>query len=157
MKQIPLTQGKLALVDDADFETLSKFPWHLTAGGYAAKNVLTENGKRTIVLMHRLLMNPHAGLHVDHIDGNKLDNRRNNLRLCTSGENLMNSKGQSRRVYSKFKGVTWDKARSKWVAQIQAEKRHKMLGRFATEEQAAIAYNIAAQSMHGEFAYINQL
>jgi AP2 domain/HNH endonuclease len=157
MMQIPLTQGKYALVDLADFDELSKSKWHFNAQGYAARNVVKSDGKRAPVTMHRMILDAQKGIHVDHINGNRLDNRRVNLRLCTSGENLMNTNGQTRRVYSKFKGVTWDKNRKKWIAQIQAYGEHKMLGRFGSEEQAAAAYDNAAKNMHGAFARINQL
>ena len=93
MKQIPLTQGRFALVDDDDYDTLQQFRW--SAGGkrgyYAVRNFYV-NGKRMAELMHRKIMNPVDGLDVDHINHNTIDNRRENLRVCTRKENIANSR-----------------------------------------------------------------
>ena len=96
MKQIPLTQGKFALIDDEDFEALNKWSWKLSTNGYAIRcpsNGKTEKGryKYTTVRMHRVIMKPPHGFVIDHINANRLDNRRSNLRIVTQQENVIYS------------------------------------------------------------------
>lgn len=93
---------------------------------------------------------------VDHVNGNTLDNRAANLRLATPSQNACNHGPQSRNG-SGYKGVSWDRSRGKWIAVIAVNKKQKNLGRFATKEAAAHAYNLAAAERHGEFARINQI
>jgi hypothetical protein len=146
LKTIELTQGRVALVDDEDFELLEQHSWYFNTGrGYVCSSI---GGKTTYI--HRLIMHPELGLHVDHINGDKLDNRRCNLRLCTHAENMRNRvKWRGR----KFKGVS--RFRHKWRAVIGANNITKHLGVFDTEEDAATAYDSAAIQLHGVFAKLN--
>ena len=149
MKQILLTQGKIALVDDSDFEELSKYKW------YAAQNTMTfyavrgdySGKKRKTISMHRQIMNAQKGQEIDHKSNNGLDNRRRNLRFCTHSQNMCNQ--QKTRGSSGFKGVCWLK--KKWMARVQ----QIYLGCFDSEIEAARVYDNAAKKYFGEFAYTN--
>ena len=154
-KEIQLTQGKVAIVDDEDYEYLNQFKWHYHRS-YAARSVRLDNGKGKVVLMHREIL----GLtdtkdFTDHISHETCDNRRQNLRVCTNSKNQMNSlkdktfKGNP--TSSKFKGVTWFKRDKKWQSQITKDKKYYYLGRFNTEEEAAEVYNKKSIELFGEF------
>lgn len=156
MREIPLTKGKVTVVDDADYEHLSRFKWSAVFSGkhwYAHRQVVVD-GRVIDIKMHRFLLNPPADMVVDHIDRDGLNNQRSNLRMCTQANNLANSK-HHRDGSSKFKGVTWDRHRSKWSADIMVEGKRFRLGRFKTEEQAAIAYDTAARKLQGKYARPN--
>lgn len=155
-KEINLSQGKVAIVDDADFAELSRSKWFVTANGYAIRNIRTGLLKYTNETMHRVIMNPPAGMDVDHINGNKLDNRRANLRICTRSQNLRNSAAHSDNA-SGFKGVSWFKPAQRWKARIWVDNKEKHLGYFDTPEAAALAYNEAAKKYHGEYARLNEV
>lgn len=154
-KWIPLTKGKFALVDDADFYTLALHSWCAMPGGhtfYACRTVRSEGRKRSLVKMHRLLLG-HVDGFVDHINGDGLDNRRSNLRVCASGENRRNSHKPRITTTSRFKGVYCFNCA--WTAQIGSHGDNIYLGTFPTEEAAAHAYDDAARRLHGEFARVN--
>ncbi len=154
MKTIDLTQGFQAIVDDEDFEKLSHFKWHvrIQPGIYAART-MRENKRRFNIRMHQQIMGTIPGYEIDHINGNGLDNRRSNLRFCTRSENMMNQKKQL--GTSQYKGVSFASSKAKWHAQI-VNKRHRIsLGYFRTELCAALAYDVAALLLFGEFARIN--
>jgi len=155
MCEIPLTQGKVALVDDQDYEELSKHKWHASKIGkswYATRTVGKWPHQKTI-LMHRQLLNPSPGLECDHINGNGLDNRRCNLRVCTRSQNNMNRRPSG--CTSEFKGVYWNKTNKKWMAQIVFNRHGRGLGCYDDEEEAAYAYDKAARKHFGEFARPN--
>lgn len=160
MKTIPLTKGKVALVDDADYGALSRFRWHtLQHGGgkfYAVRAGTTVGTKRRMITMHAHLAGTPAGMVTDHVNGDSLDNRRSNLRVCTQSENLAN-RGKSKNNTSGYKGVTrdWRSIKNPWVAQIWKLNRRIHLGVFPTAEAAARAYDEAALKLHGEFAFLN--
>jgi hypothetical protein len=151
MAIIHLTKGKSTIVDDEDLARLSDLTWTLHNKGYAKAIV-----DRQTILMHRFIMQPVTGQDVDHINGNKLDNRRSNLRLCTRSENLMNRGGEVGSS-SHFKGVCRHASRPGWMARITVNGKSIYLGYFKTEEDAAHAYNSAARIYHGEFARLNNL
>ena len=142
--------GLVTLVDREDVDRLSELAssWHIGSKGY-----VLGAGKR---LMHRLILGAPAGLTVDHISGDKLDNRKVNLRLASWRENIRN-RGASAANKSGFKGVSWHSGNRKWCAQIRIGPTgaKTFLGLFETKEEAAIAYNLAAIQHHGEFAYLN--
>lgn len=154
-RTIPLTQGQVALVDAADYELLSARGWYAAksrSGFYAATGASGRPGG--LVLMHRLLLRPAAGLQVDHINRNRLDNRRANLRLCTPGQNSRNVGVHSRNT-SGFKGVSRHSDGHAWIASINAEGVKRYLGSFAHLEDAARAYDAAALKHYGDFAFLN--
>lgn len=158
MRKIVLTQGKTTIVDDQDFEILSQISWYYHKG-YAARTEIRD-GKRHTLYMHRLLMKPPKGMIVDHINGNKLDNRRKNLRICNRAENnrnMIHYRSRKRAVtHSKYKGVYWvGGKKNPWVAQIRYNKRQIHLGYFSTEKEAALAYDQAAFELFGPFACPN--
>lgn len=153
MKHIKLTRGEYALVDDEDFEFLSQWSWCCTANGYAVRGE-RHKGPTKVVLMHRVLSDVAKGQDVDHINKNKLDNQRSNLRTCTRSENLYH-RGLAPTNTSGYKGVVWWPRDNKWMAQIVATKKRYFLGYFVAKEDAARAYNEAALIHHGEFAYQN--
>jgi len=152
MTKIKLTQGYFAKVDDADFELLNQYKWHImrvkaNSNDYAQGFV---DGHR--VLMHRLLLNyPKCS---DHINSDGLDNQRHNLRKCTFRENQGNRRklGEFTSVY---KGVYWEKCRKKWRAKITKGMSPFHIGYFDNEMDAAKAYDKAALEYFGEFANIN--
>lgn len=143
------------LVDDADFEALNAYTWCLDGKGYArrAEPIRPQNPKQRIVYMHRqiLCLVPGDGKQVDHINGNPLDNRRANLRVCTQTENKRN-RGAQINNNSGFKGVSFHKQRRKWAAQVTADGKQKYLGLFETPQLAHEMYCLAADMLHGEFA-----
>jgi hypothetical protein len=140
MKEIPLTQGKLALIDDEDYDEISKTKWtYLTAGtGYAIR-YKHEHGKTLAILMHRQIMNPDSEMEIDHIDKNTLNNCKSNLRTVTHAENMQNRKVH-RTCKSGIRGVYFEKDRNLWVAQIGSGKS-KHTKRFRKIEDAEIYIN----------------
>lgn len=151
MKQIPLTKGEFATVDDADFERLSEFKWYLSRNGYA----VTKPGKKTIY-MHRMVANAPDGVDVDHINSNRLFNTRKNLRHCSRSQNMGN-RGKQINNSTGYKGVFRSKVTEKFRAQIRVKSKSIHLGLFDTPELAAQAYNDAAIKHFGKFAHINHL
>jgi hypothetical protein len=158
MKKIPLTQGKVALVDDEDYERVSKFKWcavRIHGYFYAVRNVRVEHGRRRQkrVIMHRFILGfPNS--FIDHINHKTLDNRRSNLRPCTLSQNQQNRLPQAG-YSSVYKGVRWHKWGNSWCAQIKHNGKGFHLGCFRSEVQAAKAYDEAAKEKFGEFAYLN--
>lgn len=151
MKHLPLPHGLFAIVDDEDFERCMKFRWHLSSNGYVVSHTRRGGGFVTKQLLSRFVMNAPDGVLVDHIKGNKFDNRKAELRFCTKSQNGCN-RGKNKNNTSGFKGVSWDDSKSKWKAQIQVHGRNMFLGRFNDIEEARDAYAKAASEYHGEFA-----
>jgi hypothetical protein len=160
MKEIPLTKGYAAQVDDDDFEWLSKYKWTAVVTGQQIKRVYAyrrhdwDNAKRRwkhIVWMHREIAKPAGGLDVDHIDYNTLNNRKENLRCCSRSQNL----AHNRRAIGAtgFRGVTLTKDGSK--APYKTQFRGKCIGTFFDAKDAAYAYDAAAIKEFGEFAKLN--
>ncbi len=154
MKQIQLTQGKVAFVDDVDFVILSAHRWHAMRGRkgnfYAARDDFT-GGVRQHIYMHRVILDAPSDLQVDHANGDGLDNRRGNLRTASRAQNQQN---QGRRTdnSSGFKGVCWHSKRGKWYARIGCNGVTRSLGLFDSPEEAHAAYCRAAVATHGQFA-----
>jgi hypothetical protein len=154
MKFIPLTQGKEAIVDDEDFEWLSQYNWYFN-DGYACREIRVAKKRLGYTRMHRDIMGNPVRRMVDHANRNGLDNRRCNLRLATKGQNNANAAKRDS-VHSQFKGVSKCNGRKKpWIARASLSGKPRTIGFFATEEEAAIAYNVAAQLFYGEFARLN--
>lgn len=158
MKEIPLTKNMTAIVDDEDFESISKFKWCYDHTGYAVRT-FGPRKKQKKVSMHREIMNADFGVICDHINGNKLDNRRENLRKCSARQNSQNRKKRKDAHGSLFKGVSVRMmARGKvFSARIKIGKLNKRLGSFQSEIDAALAYNSAAIAAWGEFAKLNEV
>lgn len=148
MKQISLTKGQHALVDDEDHDFLMQWKWYAQVahcgGYYAARR--DETGR--LLYMHRQINHTPTGMVTDHIDGNGLNNTRTNLRTTTQLQNLMNRSPQ-RGGTSSFKGAWRD--RKKWRSAIRLNGKLKYLGSFETEQEAAEAYALAAKEHFGEF------
>jgi len=158
MKQIPLTRGMFALVDDSDFEYLNQWKWRAgecTNSFYAVREVGNRITRHTVYL-HRLIMGAEKGQQVDHKNHNTLDNQRSNLRLCLPCENGYNRRRAAPNSTSRFKGVYLTPAGT-WCAQITHKGKCTSLGCFKEETDAAIAYNAAALQLKGEFAYLNPI
>ncbi len=153
MKQIELTQGQVAIVDDCDFDMLSKHKWSARQrrSGYwdAITNIRVRKGKQKTTYMSRLILGTPEGMIADHINGNTLDNTRANLRTTTFNQNIQNQK-LKRTNSAGYKGV--QKRGKRWIARVG---NSLYLGRHDTPEDAARAYDKAAKEMYGEFARIN--
>ncbi len=150
---VPLTQGKVAVIDALDAETVSEYNWHAKQNGkrlYAFARTVGPSGKVHDIQMHRLLMGEPDNMDIDHVDGDGLNNRRNNLRLATKSENGRN-RGANVTNTSGFKGVSWHKAAGRWLAQITVKRKNKYLGLYNTPEEAHAAYCDASKKYHGEF------
>lgn len=162
MRKIRLTSGKYTLVDDENYKALSKFNWYFARqrkenSGYAVRNGPRVGGKRLYMIsMHREIL----GLkyqdkkQCDHINGNGLDNRRENLRICTAQQNSCNQKIRKNNT-SGYKGVHWDRSRMLWRTTIKINRKLIFLGRFKNRIKAAKAYNKAAKQLFGNFANLN--
>jgi hypothetical protein len=164
MKEIPLTQGFVALVDDEDYPILSRHNWHVISKNenpiYYAEGRICKHK----LYMHHLILgkppHPSSIFHymTDHIDGNTLNNQRSNLRWVTISQNSMNrAKGMmnGKVCTSKFKGVSKYSRLNVWVAEITKDGKTKYLGKFINEVDAANAYNEAAKEIFGIHALIN--
>jgi hypothetical protein len=151
MMKIELTQGLFAIVDEIDHAFLSSFNWCVTTAGYAYRVIRLECGRRTSEPMHRTIMGlaHKEKTNVDHINGEKLDNRRSNLRICTVAQNQMNRK-KSKSNKSGFKGVTF--FRKRWRANIRYGGKQVCLGSYDTPNEAHEVYCLMADMLYGEFA-----
>jgi hypothetical protein len=169
MKEIALSgkrgQGLFTKVDDEDYDYLKQFSWSLSPKGYAQAYIPTKfqsEYNHTSMQMQRMLMLnsiTEESQMVDHINRDKLDNRRENLRLCNMSESNCNRGNinfkRKQEITSNYKGVWWDK--TKWRAAVTVNNKKIYLGRFDNEQDAAIAYNEAAKKYFGEYAYLNEL
>ncbi len=160
MKTIKLNRNKVALVDDLDFEELSKYKWSAWKGGntfYALRHIYNDNGKRTTISMHRQILGiTDPKILTDHKNRNGLDNQRGNLRICNyaqNGGNRTKSKGKA----SSYKGVIFLKEALKkpWRSQIYINNKLIILGTFNSEIEAAQTYDISAVKYFGEFCHKN--
>jgi hypothetical protein len=157
MKEITLANNKgVALIDDEDFELVSKYKWSIHPCRYAQAWILINSNKKR-VLMHRLILGlVDVRSDTDHVNHNKLDNRKCNLRICNRSDNAKNRTPSGR---SKYLGVTFYKvengSRERMRAMIRIKGKYTHIGSYDTEELAARAYDEAANLHHGEFANLN--
>jgi hypothetical protein len=149
MKEIKLSKGFVAQVDDEDFEYLNQFKWYVYIDRVYRYALRRDNKSRKRIKMHRVILNASDNILVDHIDHNGLNNQRNNIRLCTNTQNQWNMKGRR----NGFKGVSIEKYSFRAAIKYQNKTIH--LGSFKTEEDAAKAYDKKATELFGEFAYLN--
>lgn len=158
MHQILITQGKKVLVSDEDFERISQFSWSYSSStGYAVRKGRKSLGEPRTVHMHRFIMQPASKVQIDHINGDKLDNRFSNLRIASCQENAFNRKKPRVNCTSKYKGVLKRKNSNNWIARIKFNNKGIHLGSFSNEADAAKAYNAAARQYFGEFARCNDI
>jgi HNH endonuclease len=156
-RRIYLGEEEWAIVEPEDYYRFGNFKWGINGSGdryYAVRNAKTGTGKTKRVYMHREIMNPPAGLFVDHKNNDPLDNRRENLRLATRSQNMQN-KRKKKNATSKYFGVHLIKAEKKWSARVKHEGKLVFSARFDNEIDAAHAYDAAAKKYHGEFARLN--
>jgi len=139
-----------ALVDNEDFVELNKYTWCIQSG-YAYRRCK----KSETVFMHKLIMKTPKGMDTDHINGNGLDNRKENLRICTHAQNLMNQRKRKNNT-SGYKGVCWSKDSKKWMAKIMLNYKSIYLGLFTHKKDASVAYNEAAKKYYKKFASLNE-
>jgi hypothetical protein len=146
---LELTQGFRALIDDDDYAWLSQFKWHIARIGKANRPRRSDK-----LYLSRIILDAPKGMVVDHINGDTLDNRRVNLRICSVGNNRKNN-----RIYARnktgFKGVTIHKKYGKYQAFIVNNKKSIWLGYYDSAENSGRAYDVAAKKYHGEFACLN--
>lgn len=159
-RSIQLTRGAVVTVSADDYEMLSQHKWYLSAHGYAAR---TDAPTRKRYYMHRVINQTPAGMHTDHVDGNKLNCTRGNLRTVTVTQNMQNKRKARAVKSSRFKGVNYRAPRGAgtgsgcWAAHIKYDGKKRHLGHYVTEFDAAWRYNIEAQRVFGEFAKLNVL
>ena len=161
MKLIPLTQGQFAIVDDDEFEYISRFNWHSIRSSarnvwYAARTGRSSSGKEVRIPIQREIMRLSIEDErvIDHKDGNGLNNQKCNLRICTVQDNARNRPSWGK---SKYKGVTRRASTGKWIARICINYESVYIGIFAEEYDAALAYNLKAEEVFGEFARLNEV
>jgi len=153
---VPLTQGHEAIIDAEDVSLVEGYNWYARQDGltaYAIRNSGLRPNSYT-VLMHRVITSADCGTMVDHVDGDGLNNRRQNLRFATAQQNQQNQR-KTANCASKFKGVTFHKPSQKWIARIRISGHLHYIGQFLDEDSAARAYDERAVSVAGEFAHLN--
>lgn len=168
MKKIPLKNKKkeivaYTLVDDEDWEMVNSLGrWSVMKTtddrNYYVGRTIRKKGTegRTSLLLHRFILKPPSGFFIDHINGNGLDNRKRNLRLCTPSQNMFNRR-ISKSKKNGPKGLYWIKERKKWRVMISAYYERFNIGYFSSKREALIAYNEAAIRLHGKFAFLNDV
>ena len=156
MKVIKLTKGLQAIVSDLDYSYLNKFKWCVSYSGKTIAYAVRRVNKRN-VSMQNFLLNPAKNYIVDHINGDTLDNRRKNLRICNRRQNNQNRNVQKNKKNCKYKGVYWDQSNKKYKTFITSEGKDYWIGRFKSEKEAALAYNKKAVELFGKFAKLNKV
>lgn len=154
MKELKIQNSCLvALVDDEDFDRLSKFVWYVNKNFSISRTFMSGIRRVKNISLASEVLHQHGQL-FDHKDRNPLNNQKENLRPCTYSQNMMN-RTKARGTTSLYKGVSWSSSRKKWCVCIHHEDRNYFLGRFDNEVDAAKAYNQKAKELFGEFANLN--
>lgn len=148
-REIVTKKNERIIVDDDDFDVLSKYSWMLVGKGYAARNGVGEDGKKKTIYIHRQIMQAPKGTCVDHINGDKLDNRRANLRICSYEQNMANSNGWSNNATG-FKGVTMD--HGKYRVRVTINGKNRQIGTFCDPSLASEFYDLAHMMLNGDFS-----
>lgn len=158
MRTINLTKNLVTIVDDEDYLLFNNYKWYASGrvNIYAVRDILINGKKKSIRLHREILSVKTTNFIVDHINGNTLDNRKSNLRICLQKENMRNQKRKSTNT-SGFKGVSYRKRDNTWRARIMLDYKEVSLGTFKTKKSAAKAYNDAALKLHGKFAKLNEV
>lgn len=153
--RISLSKGKFAIISECDYELVSQIEWHAKRDGrrYYACGWVGPHESRKLVKLHRFILNPPDDMEVDHINGNGLDCRRENMRVCTKTQNMRNRR--KFKGVSRYKGVDWYGRSNKWRARIRVNGKLLHLGYFEEESAAARAYDLAAIEHFGRFANLN--
>ncbi len=152
MKKVKLTRGKFATVDNDVYEKVNKYNWYYIEGGYAARDDFSS-GKRKMVYMHRFIMDPPEGMVIDHINGKKHDNRKENLRICTHRQNSWNAKKRTDNK-SGYRGVSWDKSKQKWGVRLKVGNLYKFGGYFTNKIEASKRYGELVEKYRDEFSKV---
>lgn len=139
-----------AIIDAEDYERVRSQKWHFVRAGYVITSIRSNSHR----LHWAIIGKPSSGYHTDHINGNKLDNRKKNLRFCTNPQNLAN-RGKQKNNTSGFKGVFLDEENNKWIAQLVHKGKRVLYKRFESKTEAAQKYNETALKYCEDFAYIN--
>lgn len=143
MKLIPLSKGQHAIVDDEDYDAMNSVKWYTYEcfyTFYAMRTVRMGGGKKKSFHMHRMINKTPDGMLTDHINGNGLDNRKENLRSVSHKENMVNC-ARNTPKRPKYRGISWHKSNYKWYAQITIDSKNIYIGSFHNQEEAASAYN----------------
>ncbi len=152
--EIPLTRNEFALIDPDDFAKINQHKWLCCSRGYARRTVYGDS-KKWQAYMHKEIIEIPDGMFTDHINGNRLDNRKCNLRAVDRKQN-----GRNRRKHikgsSEYKGVSWSQGKKKWIARITITEKQVELGAFDSQFEAAVVYNHAANKYFGEYAHLNK-
>jgi HNH endonuclease len=154
MTRLVIKSGQTIQFDELDRHLVEPYKWHVSHNGYAIRRVREESGRKRVVYMHKEIFHAEDGFDIDHASGDKLDNRRANLRSATRTLNNANSKPRAN-CSSQFKGVAWLKTYRRWWAYINKGGKRINLGYFTDEASAGRAYNTAAKQLFGEFARLN--
>lgn len=155
-KKIPLTKGKFATVDEEDYPYLSRFTWQAAVykNQYRAVRTIGKDGKDISLPMECFLITNRKGFIYSHINGDTLDNRKENLTTISQPHKLQKAKKRTETT-SKYKGVYWDKRGKRWAVSINKNNKKYHIGYFKIEVEAALAYNEKAKELYGEMAYQN--
>jgi len=147
--RVEIHPNKSVLIDLDDLAKVSAHSWCIAGKGRVRARVSTKR-----IYLHRFIMSPPSGSVVDHVNGDPLDNRKTNLRICSPAENAKN-RSKNKISSSSYKGVRWHKVTARWCAVIKSNGKQYWLGLFKNEKDAALAYDSAARRLHGEFAKTN--